>query len=84
MPTYDYRCTATGECYEVHHSIKEKLSTWGELCQITGRDAGDIALDSPVERLATGGQVVSRSALNNPDLPPCTSGNGCPRGGCGV
>ena len=83
MPTYDYRCVVTGDCYEVHHSMNQKLLTWGELCQITGCDARNIPLDSPVERLATGGQVVSRGALNNPEAPPCASGSGCPGGGCG-
>ncbi|MEH6813628.1 MAG: zinc ribbon domain-containing protein [Motiliproteus sp.] len=83
MPTYDYRCNTTGECYEVQHSMSEKLMTWGELCEAAGIEPGAVSLDSPVERLATGGQVVKSGALRNPDLPPCATGGGCQSGSCG-
>jgi len=85
MPTYDYRCSATGDVYEVRHRISESISTWAELCALTGADAGAIAPDTPVEKLATGGQVVRSSALKNPEAPPCASGGGCCGGGamCG-
>lgn len=32
MPYYDYYCEENGETVEVHHSMKEKLHTWGEVC----------------------------------------------------
>ena len=32
MITYDYHCDANGETITVSHSIKETLTTWGELC----------------------------------------------------
>ncbi len=66
MPTNDYRCNVTGDLFEVKHRMKESLSTWGELCEHTGMDPGDIALDSPVARLATGGQVVKSSSHGEP------------------
>ncbi len=84
MPTYDYRCVETGECFEVRHSMNEKLTTWAELCERLGIDPGSTPLQSPVERLATGGQVVNASSLKNPDLPPCATGGGCGGGGCGI
>lgn len=84
MPTYDYRCEANGQVLEIAHSMKEKLMTWGELCERLGMSLGETPADAPIERLATGGQVVSRSSLSNPDAPPCAVGGGCPSGGCGI
>ncbi|WP_207062564.1 zinc ribbon domain-containing protein [Motiliproteus sp. SC1-56] len=85
MPTYDYRCVATGEVVEVRHSMRETLTTWGELCAAAGISSGETPLQSPVERLATGGQVVQSRTLKNPEAPPCASGGGCCGGGqmCG-
>lgn len=85
MPTYDYRCSATGEVYEVRHRISEAVHTWAELCQLTGIAPGDRDPATPVEKLATGGQVVKSSSLKNPEAPPCASGGGCCGGGamCG-
>ncbi len=82
MPTYDYRCTLTGEVFEVRHSMSETYRTWGELCQGMGLEPGAVPADTPVERLANGGQVVRSSSLKNP-VPPCASGGGCAGGGCG-
>ncbi len=84
MPTYDYRCSATGECFEVRHGMSDKLHTWSQLCEKTGMDLGSVDPDSPVERLATGGQVVKSGSLKNPELPPCATGGGCQGGGCGI
>ncbi len=82
MPSYDYYCAANQQTVEVKHSMKFKLSTWGEVCEQAGLDLGGVAADSPVERLITGGQVVSSSSLKNPDMPPCASGGGCGGGSC--
>ncbi|MDH4276379.1 MAG: zinc ribbon domain-containing protein [Gammaproteobacteria bacterium] len=84
MPTYDYRCAANGAVVEVSHGMSENLSTWGELCQRTGQALGDIPAHTPVERLATGGQVVKGGALRNADAPPCATGPCCGGGGCSV
>ena len=76
MPTYDYRCNATGEVFEVKHRMNESVSTWGELCERAGIDPGEVGLDSPVTRLATGGQIVKSSSLGE-------KGASCGAGACG-
>ena len=84
MPSYDYRCEANQQVYEVKHSISEKLSTWGELCALAGISLGDIPADTQVTRIISGGGLVKSSSLKNPDMPPCMSGGGCSAGGCGI
>ncbi len=83
MPSYDYRCEQNGQVVEVSHKMSEKLSTWGEVCDKANLELGDTPADSPVVRLITGGNVVSRSALSNPDAPACGTG-GCAGGMCGL
>ena len=83
MPTYDYRCEANQRVLEVQHSMQIKLRTWGELATLAGIDLGDTPADAPIERLATGGQVVRSASLKN-SLPPCQVGGGCSGGACGV
>ncbi|MDH5545845.1 MAG: zinc ribbon domain-containing protein [Gammaproteobacteria bacterium] len=82
MPTYDYRCETTGEIFEVRHSMNESITTWSELCEISGREVGNVPGDSPVTKLATGGNVVSSKSLGN-KVPPCGAGGGCSGGACG-
>lgn len=82
MPTYDYRCEANGRVVEVKHRMSETLSTWGELCAQAGLEAGNTPPDSPVQRLATGGQVVKSGRLGDA-TPPCASGPCCGGGACG-
>ena len=83
MPSYDYRCEATQEIFEVKHAISERLQTWGELCENLGINPGNIAPDSKVTKLISGGGIVKSTALKNPEAPPCMSGGGCSGGGCG-
>jgi len=83
MPSYDYVCEANGRVVEVRHRMSETLSTWGELCDTAGIDAGDTPVTSPVKRLATGGQVVRSSSLGE-SAPPCASGGACGGGMCGL
>ena len=82
MPTYDYRCDANGRIVEVKHAMSHQLSTWQELCELAGIDAGDTPAQSPVNRLPTGGNVVTKSSLGS--APPCASGPCCGGGGCGI
>ncbi|HEY5791109.1 MAG TPA: zinc ribbon domain-containing protein [Gammaproteobacteria bacterium] len=82
MPTYDYRCSANDRVIEVQHRMSESLATWGELCAAAGIEPGDTPPEAPVARLATGGQVVSRKALKNPE--PACGGGGCASGYCGM
>lgn len=81
MPTYDYRCTATGRVVEVQHRMSEQAVTWGELCALAGIEPGDTPSESPVTRLATGGNVVTNAKLGSGTQPPC-GGGGCAGGMC--
>lgn len=81
MPTYDYRCEASGEVFEVHHPMALQIRTWGELCKIGNIAPGDVPADTPVNKVLNTGGVVSSRALKNPDAPPCMSG-GCGGGMC--
>ena len=83
MPSYDYRCEANGRVVEVRHGMNEKLATWGEVCEKAGIDPGETAADAPVNRLITGGGIVSSAALSNPEAPACGAG-GCGGGMCGL
>jgi predicted nucleic acid-binding Zn ribbon protein len=85
MPTYDYRCEANGRIVEVNHRMSEKLSTWGELCERASLDCGDTPADTPVQRLATGGNVVGSSNLGSGfDPAPACGAGGCGTGMCGL
>jgi hypothetical protein len=84
MPTYDYRCEQDQQIYEVKHGMSLRLETWGELCATAGLNPGDIALDSKVTRLISGGGVVKSSSLKNPGAPACMSAGGCSGAGCGI
>jgi len=83
MPSYDYLCPANARVVEVRHGMSESISTWGQLCARAGIDPGDTPLDTPVERLISGGALVGSAALRNPEPPPCMSG-GCVGGACGL
>ncbi len=77
MPSYDYVCPENGQVVEVRHRMSENISTWGELCELAGLDLQGIAANSPVKRLANGGQVVDSRSLSNPSAPPCATGPCC-------
>lgn len=83
MPTYDYMCEANGRVVEVKHRMSERLTTWGELCALAGLEPGETPAQSPVQRLATGGQVVKSGNLGE-SAPPCSSGPCCGGGACGL
>ncbi len=83
MPTYDYRCPANDRVIEVRHRMSERVQDWGSLCELAGIDPGDTPADAPVEKLATGGQVVRSSSMKDAE-PPCRSGPCCGGGGCGL
>lgn len=84
MPTYDYRCEANNRVVEVNHRMNEAIHTWGELCAKAKIDAGETPATSPVVRLATGGNLISRSSLGSGAAPACSTGNYCPGGMCGL
>jgi hypothetical protein len=84
MPTYDYRCVANDRVVEVNHRMSETVASWGELCALAGIEPGNTVPDAPVERLATGGQVVRSSSLRDAGAPSCASGPCCGGGMCGL
>jgi hypothetical protein len=86
MPTYDYRCATNGRVLEVSHRMSENLNTWGDLCRHAGVETGETPADAPVQRLATGGNVISSTSRGSSaaPLPPCASGHCCPSGGCSM
>lgn len=84
MPTYDYRCDTNGRVIEVSHRMSETVSTWGELCARAHVDMGDTPSDTPVQRMATGGNVISSSNLGSGSAPACGAGGCCPSGVCGL
>lgn len=53
MPRYDYFCAANGQTIEVVHSLKLKLSTWGELCDMAGLPLAGTDQAEPIERVIT-------------------------------
>jgi hypothetical protein len=57
MPVYEYLCHANKTSVEVHHSMSEKIGTWGRLCEVAGIDPGSTPADSPVERLLFAPQI---------------------------
>ncbi|MES9833807.1 MAG: zinc ribbon domain-containing protein [Candidatus Thiodiazotropha sp. DIVDIV] len=83
MPTYDYRCEINNRVVEVSHRMSEEILNWGELCLKAGIEPGDTPSESPVKRLATGGNVII-GGVSSDAVPPCAAGGGCPSGGCGV
>ena len=84
MPTYDYRCDANGKVLEVSHRMSDTISTWGDLCERAGVAPGNTPADSPVQRLATGGNVISSNNLGSGSPPACSTGSCCPGGVCGL
>ncbi|MDH5300193.1 MAG: zinc ribbon domain-containing protein [Gammaproteobacteria bacterium] len=81
MPTYDYKCEASGQVVEVKHRMSETVETWGQLCELAGISPGETPLTAPVKRLPTGGNIVKSGGGES--VPPCQIGGGCPGGGCG-
>ncbi len=86
MPTYDYRCAANARVVEVNHPMSETITTWGELCARAGIELGDTPADAPVERLATGGNIISSNHLGSgtAPAPACSTGTCCAGGICGL
>ena len=79
MPTYDYLCEANGRVVEVSHKMSEQVANWGELCRRAGIATGKTPAASPVQKLITGGAVISGGNLGSTER-PCDYGTPC--GGC--
>ncbi len=69
MPRYDYYCELNDQIVEVIHPIAEKLKTWGEVCERNKLPLGDVAADTPVERIITTAPMantpIGNSGLKN-------------------
>ena len=74
---YDYHCPANGRTAAVWHSISRELTTWAELCQETGEPLGDTPGDAAIERLITGGGVITRNSPSAPLMPCGKHACGC-------
>jgi len=59
MLTYQYHCPANNRTVDVRHGMKERLTTWGDVCQRAGIDPGQTPADAEVERLISGGLLGS-------------------------
>lgn len=77
MPTYEYFCAASGEIVEVRHSMTQTVRTWGELCRLLGREPDSIAEGEPVERLLSGGMIVTEKKRSGPAGGSCCGIDGC-------
>jgi YD repeat-containing protein len=86
VPTYEYRCEANGRLVEVRHTMAERLSTWGELCERAGIAPGKTEPSAHVEKLISAGFInVGPGGASEPacEAPGC--GNGfCGSGACGI
>jgi predicted nucleic acid-binding Zn ribbon protein len=87
MPTYDYHCPANGRVVEVSHKMAEQVTTWGELCRRAGVALDGTPANAKVQRLITGGNVLTGSLGSRQERPCDTGPCGAPMcggGGCMV
>jgi predicted nucleic acid-binding Zn ribbon protein len=85
MPTYDYLCPANGRTVEVSHKMAESVANWGELCRRAGIPLDGTPGNAKVERLITGGGVLTgglgaqyeRPCDTGPCGAPVCGGSGC-------
>lgn len=65
MPAYDYYCKTNGQTIEVNHPIGAALSTWLELCYVTGHPLGDTDPLAPVHKVMKTAPAVSVTVFNS-------------------
>ena len=65
MARYDYYCDANGQTIEVVHSISELVTSWADLCQLTGTDIGETDESSPVRKIITTAPMANTPAGNS-------------------
>lgn len=51
MPVYEYVCSLNGRVVEVVHPMTDRVTTWGQLCDLAGFETGDTPAETPVEKL---------------------------------
>jgi len=84
MPTYDYRCVANGRVVEITHRMNEQVTTWGDLCSRIGIELGETPAETPVTRMATGGNLIKSIGVKSNFTPSCSTGSCCAGGMCGL
>jgi len=72
MPTYDYLCPANGRVIEVSHKMAEQVTTWGELCRRAGLPLDGTSGKAKVERIITGGNVITARPRSSGSSPAAT------------
>jgi hypothetical protein len=69
MPRYDYYCAANDTVVEVVHPLREKLQTWGQVCERSGHALGEVDASTEVSRIITTAPMantpVGNSGLKN-------------------
>jgi hypothetical protein len=65
MPVYYYHCDENGRTVEVEHTIKAKLSTWGEVCFVAQLPLGDTDPLAPVVRLVKTPPNITATVSNS-------------------
>ena len=78
MITYDYHCDANGETLTVSHSIKETLTTWGDLCSLANHHMGNTPPFTPVRRLIS----CQETETDEPTLSMLSKSKSSGGGGC--
>jgi predicted nucleic acid-binding Zn ribbon protein len=73
MPTYEYFCEDNQQTVSVVHGMRERLSTWGEVCARTDTPPGKTSLDTAVVRLITASIVVTKGR----SVPGATGESSC-------
>jgi hypothetical protein len=77
MALYDYYCEANDRTIEVRHGMSESVKTWGELCAVTGIDAGDTPANAPLRRLMSAPVPMTGSSPDSSAGPACGTSCGC-------
>ena len=76
MPTYRYHCPSNDQTLEIRHGMRERVETWGELCQRLLRPLGTTSPEAPVKRLLDGGILLTSRATE----PECCTDPSCGHG----
>ncbi|MEZ6241488.1 MAG: hypothetical protein R3B57_00440 [Phycisphaerales bacterium] len=77
MPTYEYRCEASGKTIEVEHAMSERLTNWGELCRRAGISPGTTPPEAPVEKLISLPSIKGAKTDGRSGAGPCGPSCGC-------
>lgn len=77
MPIYEYRCDDNNSTLEVTHAMSTTISSWGELCEAAGIEAGDTPTDALVQKLISMPLAKGSDSPQTDPIPPGGCGAGC-------